>query len=165
MCVYIYIYIYLNLYICIYIHISKFKYIYIYTFMHMCIYIYISNFSYIYISQFIYIYIYIYICVCVCMCVVYWPPTQPNMPFQKRRKCIFHWRGWAWLTIWDRVKIPQYSHKLMHRKRVTCELHDSYFRSMTFQGLRKRHFPMTSYGKILNGRLNYHITRWRQEVS
>ena len=37
----------------------------------------------------------------------------------------------AWLTIWDRVKIPRYSHKLMHRKRVTCELHDSYFRSMT----------------------------------
>ena len=44
--------------------------------------------------------------------------------------CIFHWRGRAWLTIWDRVKIPRYSHKLMHRKRVTCELHDSYFRLM-----------------------------------
>ena len=44
--------------------------------------------------------------------------------------CIFRWRRWAWLTIWDRVKIPQYSHKLMHRKRVTCELHASYFRSM-----------------------------------
>ena len=35
--------------------------------------------------------------------------------------------GW----IWDRVKIPRYSHKLMPRKRVTCELHDSYFCSMT----------------------------------
>ena len=44
--------------------------------------------------------------------------------------CIFHWRGRAWLTIWDRFKIPQYSHKLMHRNTVTCELHDSYFRSM-----------------------------------
>ena len=64
------------------------------------------------------------------ICAVYWPPTQPNMPFQRRRKCIFHWRGRAWLTIWDRVKIPQCSHKLMHRKRVTCELHDSYFLSM-----------------------------------
>ena len=52
------------------------------------------------------------------------------MPFQKWRKYIFHWCGRAWLTIWNRVKIPQYSHKLMHRKRVTCELHDSYFRSM-----------------------------------
>ena len=44
--------------------------------------------------------------------------------------CIFCWRRRAWLTIWDRVKIPRYSHKLMHRKEVTCELHDSYFRSM-----------------------------------
>ena len=44
--------------------------------------------------------------------------------------CIFHWRRLAWLTIWDRFNIPRYSHKLMYRKRVTCELHDSYFRSM-----------------------------------
>ena len=43
--------------------------------------------------------------------------------------CTFHWRGRARLTIWDRVKIPRFSHKLMHRKNVTCELHDSYFRS------------------------------------
>ena len=28
-------------------------------------------------------------------------------------------------------KIPLYSHRLTHRKRVTCELHDSDFRSMT----------------------------------
>ena len=40
--------------------------------------------------------------------------------------CIFHWRRRAWLTIWDRVKIPRYSHKLMHWKRVTCD----YFRSI-----------------------------------
>ena len=46
--------------------------------------------------------------------VVYWPPTPPNMPFQRRRKCISHWRGRAWLTIWDRVKIPRYSHRLIH---------------------------------------------------
>ena len=25
--------------------------------------------------------------------VVCWPPTRPNMPFRRRRKCIFHWRG------------------------------------------------------------------------
>ena len=55
------------------------------------------------------------------------------MPFQRRWKCIFHWRGRAWLTVWDRVKIPRYSHRLMHRKRVTCELHDSYFRLMTIK--------------------------------
>ena len=28
-------------------------------------------------------------------------------------------------------KFPWYTHRLMHRKRVTCELHDSYFRWMT----------------------------------
>ena len=27
------------------------------------------------------------------------------------------------------IKIPMYSHRLMHRKRLTCELHDSYFHS------------------------------------
>ena len=69
----------------------------------------------------------------VCTLVVYWPPTPPNMPFQRRRKCIYHWRWRAWLRIWDKVKVPQYSHRLMHRKRVTCELHDSYFRSMTIK--------------------------------
>ena len=65
--------------------------------------------------------------------VVYWPSTWPNMPFQRRGSCIFHWHGRAWLTIWDRGKIPRYSHRLMHRKRVTRELHDSYFRSMTIK--------------------------------
>ena len=33
----------------------------------------------------------------------------------------------AWLTIWDKVKIPRCCHKLIHRERVTYELHDSYF--------------------------------------
>ena len=101
--------------------------------------------------------------------VVYWHPTRPNMPFQRLLKCIFHWRGRAWLTIWDGVKIPRYSHKLMHRKRVTCELHDSYFRSMTIKHsipkTAEAHFPMASYGEILSERLNYYITRWIQEVS
>ena len=32
------------------------------------------------------------------------------------------------LIIWDKVKVP-----LMHRKRVTSELHDSYFRLMTIK--------------------------------
>ena len=31
------------------------------------------------------------------------------------------------------AKIPRYSHRLMHRKRVTCELPDSYFRLMTIK--------------------------------
>ena len=29
--------------------------------------------------------------------------------------------------------MPWYRHKVMHRKRVTCELHDCYFRSMTIK--------------------------------
>ena len=39
----------------------------------------------------------------------------------------------AWLKKWDKVKIPWYTHRLMHWKRVTCELHDSYFRLMTIK--------------------------------
>ena len=40
--------------------------------------------------------------------------------------------GGNWLMKWEEVKkFPWYSHRLMHRKRVTCELHDSYFRWMT----------------------------------
>ena len=30
-------------------------------------------------------------------------------------------------------KFPWYTHRLMHQKRVTCELHDSYFRLMTIK--------------------------------
>ena len=67
------------------------------------------------------------------ICCILTSDPAKTMPFKRRRKCIFHWRGWAWLTIWDRVKIPRYSHRLMHRKRVTCELHDSYFRVMTIK--------------------------------
>ena len=33
----------------------------------------------------------------------------------------------------NKGKIPWYTHRLMHRKRVTCELHDSYFRLMTIK--------------------------------
>ena len=87
--------------------------------------------------------------------VVYWPPTPLNMLFQRPRKCIFHWRGWAWLTIWDRVKISRYSHRLMHRKRVTCELHDSYFRwwrsNMPFQRRRKCIFRWPVMGRYWVG--------------
>ena len=67
-----------------------------------------------------------------CMTVIsaWW---RSNMPFQRRRKCIFNCRGRVWLTIWDRVNVPRYTHRLMHRKRVTWELHDSYFRLMTIK--------------------------------
>ena len=55
----------------------------------------------------------------------------------------------AWLTIWDEVKIPRCSHKLMHRKRVTCELHDSYFRSMMIKhAIPKRAEVAYSVGQL-----------------
>ena len=42
-------------------------------------------------------------------------------------------RRWTWLTKWDKEKIPWYTHRLMHRKRVTSKLHGSYFRLMTIK--------------------------------
>ena len=39
----------------------------------------------------------------------------------------------AWLKKWDKVKIPWYTHRLMQRKTVACELRDSYFRLMTIK--------------------------------
>ena len=37
------------------------------------------------------------------------------------------------LIIWDKVKVPLCHYRVMHRKRVTSELHDSYFRLMTIK--------------------------------
>ena len=34
--------------------------------------------------------------------VVYWPSTRPDIPFQRRGSCMFHWRWRAWLTVWSR---------------------------------------------------------------
>ena len=63
---------------------------------------------------------------------------QSHMPLQRRREWHISMASYrkrscrrAWLTIWDKVKIPPCCHKVMHQKRVTCELHDSYFCSMT----------------------------------
>ena len=72
---------------------------------------------------------------------------------------------------WDKVKkIPWYTHRLMHRKRVTCELHDSYFRLMTI----KHAIPRIEWaigwvtewviGWVIEWTLNYYITQSRQEV-
>ena len=103
--------------------------------------IYIYIYIYIYIK---YIYIYIYKS-------VYWgkflccilTSTRPNMPIQSvtpEGSDTSQWPviernrvGGNWLTKWDKVKILWYTHRLMHRKRVTCELHDSYFRLMTIK--------------------------------
>ena len=48
----------------------------------------------------------------------------------------FRWQLWEEIALAgsaDKIgqgKIPWYSHRLMHRKRTTCELHGSYFRLM-----------------------------------
>ena len=64
----------------------------------------------------------------------------------------------AWSSLADKMglgKILRYSNRLMHRKRVTCELHDSYFRLMMIK---------LAIPKILSGQWNYYITQWKQEV-
>ena len=74
--------------------------------------------------------------------VVYWPSTPPNMPFQSDAPTgsdTFRWQLWEEIALAGLVekmgqgKIPWYTHRPMHRKRVTCELHDSYFRLMTIK--------------------------------
>ena len=52
----------------------------------------------------------------------------------------------ACLTIWDKVKFPWYTHRLMHQRRVTCELHNSYFRLMTIKHAIPRMAEMTYPG-------------------
>ena len=74
--------------------------------------------------------------------VVYLPSTRPEMPFQRRGSCIFHWCRRAWLTIWNNVKYHG-TVRLMHRKRATCELHDSYFRLMTIKHVIPRTAEVT----------------------
>ena len=61
------------------------------------------------------------------------------MPFKvMHRKEVTHWerksRGRKLADEMGRAKkFPWYTHRLMHRRRVTCELHDSYFCLMTIK--------------------------------
>ncbi len=79
--------------------------------------------------------------------------THSNGSYEKKS------RRRAWLKKRDKVKIPWCTHRLMHRKRVTCELHDTYFRLMTI----KHAIPKIKWA--IEWALNYNITRSRQEVS
>ena len=76
--------------------------------------------------------------------VMFWPSTRPKkMLFQgdaPEGSDTFQWPvierdrvGGLRLIIWDKVKVPLCQYRLMHRKRVTSELHDSYFRLMTIK--------------------------------
>ena len=51
-------------------------------------------------------------------------------------------------------KFPWYTHRLMHRKRVTSELHDSYFRLMTIKHAISK----------IEWALNYYITQSRRKL-
>ena len=50
-------------------------------------------------------------------------------------------------------KFPWYTHRLMHQKRVTCELHDSYFRLMTIK------HSISKIEWAIEWALNYYITQ------
>ena len=76
--------------------------------------------------------------------VMFWPSTRPQkMLFQgdaPEGSDTFQWpvierdcMGGLRLIILDKVKVPLCQYRLMHRKRVTSELHDSYFRLMTIK--------------------------------
>ena len=54
-------------------------------------------------------------------------------------------------------KFPWYTHRLTHRKRVTCELHDSYFRLMTIK------HAISKIEWAIEWALNYYITQSRQK--
>ena len=78
---------------------------------------------------------------CVCYVLTFWPGQK--IPFKvMHRKEVIHSngsyerksRGRKLADEMGRGKnIPWYSHRLTHRKRVTSELHDSYFRLMTIK--------------------------------
>ena len=69
--------------------------------------------------------------------------TRPKMPFKvMHRKEVIHSNGSyvrksCWRKLADEMgrakKIPMVHYRVMHRKRVTYELHDSYFRLMTIK--------------------------------
>ena len=62
------------------------------------------------------------------------------------------------LMKWDELKkFPWYTHRLMHRKRVTCELHDSYFRLMTIK------HAISKIEWAIEWALNYYIAQSRRK--
>ena len=92
------------------------------------------------------------------------------MTFEPGQKCHSRWcagRKWHipmavrrgnrvggnWLTNWDKLKIPWYSHRLTHRKRVTSELHDCYFRLITIK------HAISKIERVIKWALNYYITQ------
>ena len=72
--------------------------------------------------------------------------------------------GGNWLMKWDEVKkFPWYTHRLTHRKRVTCELHDSYFRLMTIKHSISKIEWVIEW--VIEWTLNYYITQKSRQLS
>ena len=122
------------------------------------VYILLKNWSYVasYFCGGVVIYIYIYIYIYngddeVLCCILTADPANYAIP-----KTVEVHIPFAWASMADNM--GRYSHKLMHRKRVTSELHDSYFRSMTIKHaipkMAEVHILMASYGEM-----NYYITQ------
>ena len=61
----------------------------------------------------------------------YWPLPPPTCHSKDGRSAYFIGVGELGWPYGTGLKILMYSHRLMHRKRVTCELYDSYFRLIT----------------------------------
>ena len=57
------------------------------------------------------------------------------------------------LIIWDKGNVPLCQYRLMNRKRVTCELHDSYFRLMTIK------HSISKIQRAIVWALNYYLTQ------
>ena len=105
--------------------------------------------------------------------------TRPKMPFKvTHRKEVTHSNGsyerksrvrkLAYEMGRGKRKIPLYSHRLTHRKRVTSELDDSYFRSMTITQPIPKKAEMTHPGRQISEEVaeawrRVHITAWEFE--
>ena len=99
--------------------------------------------------------------------------TRPKMPFKvMHRKEVTHSNGSYERKLADEMgrgkKIPLYSHRLTHRKRVTSELHDSYFRSMTITQAIPKIAEVTypdreTSEEIAEAWRRVHITAWEFE--
>ena len=87
------------------------------------------------------IYIYIYIYIYICCILTFWPGQKCHSKMIHRKEVTHSngsyerkLRGRKWADEMGRAKkFPWYTHRLMHWKRVTSELHDSYFRWMTIK--------------------------------
>ena len=82
----------------------------------------------------------------------------------------FRWQLWKEIALADLAdemgqgKIPWYTHRLMPRKRVTCELHDSYFRLMTIKhAIPKIEWAIEWAIELLYNSVRLEVRSWRTD--